>query len=197
MTPNMRRRPGYAPVPLSASAALVLQTLRERRQGLASHNTAGLEVAAAMLAAMHEAAHGHVAALRADRSTRYRDKQLMGTRELGVVDLCAIAFEDDERGRVVALAGLAILAQALGQTLQPCDARVEALHESKAQAGEVVAHLHAEIDRAMADHQVDPHEAAAIGPMFTAAHERLNSLQASLNGAVRPRLARVGGGGSE
>lgn len=61
---------------MSGAAALIADHLRLRRPGLWEHNRAACELAAAVLAEIHEAARGHVAALRADRSARYRDGQL-------------------------------------------------------------------------------------------------------------------------
>lgn len=76
MAPKMRPSSPAQPVPAHPADALVAGRIRERRQELAEHNPAAVEIAGSALRAGADAAWGHVPALRADRQVRYREMQL-------------------------------------------------------------------------------------------------------------------------
>ena len=96
-------------VPLTPGAALVRERLAERRRELAEECPATVDGAAAVLHALHERLWGGAAELAADRSPRYRRKQLSGERALPLADMVYLVLHDPEgcRPALDALAWLA------------------------------------------------------------------------------------------
>ncbi len=180
---TLKATPGATPleVPLSGHAELLLSRLRERRQELVAHNPGAVELAAAILAAMHTAANGRTPELRGDRQVRYRVMQLMGERALPLEDLACVALEG-EAGRAVAVAGLRVLVGALGYRLvangdlpgpRPAEAAA-ALHEARGP-------VDAGITRALADDgHVDAVEAAELVPAVARLARRVDQLVAAV-----------------
>jgi hypothetical protein len=148
-------------VPTSAHADLILSRLRCRRERLAAYAPEALELAAAALAEMHGEAHGHVAKLRADRSPRLRVAQLQGEKVLGLEDLAAIALEGD-RGRLVAIAGLRMLAAGMGCELVLSEPDECSVPDALGQMVQAAARTTAGVVKALADGHVDKVEAASL-----------------------------------
>lgn len=168
-------------VPMSGHGELVLGRLRERRQELGQHNGRALEVSAVSLAAMHDAAYGHVPAIRSDRQVRYREMQLAGERAMPLEDLAAIGLEGPVGARV-AFEGLRILAGALGYLLVPVDAPSAEIHEAAAAVVEDLGPVVAGVTRAMADDgKVDDLEAADISPKVQVLKGRIATLESALS----------------
>lgn len=181
------------PVPLSGAAALISDHLRLRRPGLWEHNRAACELAAAVLAEIHEAARGHVTALRADRSARYRDGQLTGERQLGVEDLAAVALED-EQGRASVLAGLRVLLSAFGRDVVERDQPTGSVAQHLGTMAQAAGRITAAVALVLEDGRVEPHEVAGLGAQFAALQAEVARCERALQSASRlgcdPRFAR-------
>lgn len=182
-----------APVPMRGSAALIADHLRLRRPGLWEHNRSACELAAAVLAEIHEAARGHVAALRADRSARYRDGQLTGERQLGVEDLAAVALES-EQGRASVLAGLRVLLSAFGRDVVERDQPTGSVAQHLGTMAQAAARITAAVALVLEDGRVEPHEVAGLGAQFAELQAEVARCERALCSAARlghdPRFAR-------
>lgn len=144
-----------------AASEPVAVRIEERREELAQHNPGAVRLAGAVLAAMRDRANGHTPDIRVDRQIRHRQLQFDGSKALPVEDLAAIAMEND-LGRDVIIAGLSVLAEAIGQTLTPIGASAVPL---RAAASRVLAQMGATTARAAAaleDNEITEHEAAQI-----------------------------------
>lgn len=164
---------------MNGHAALVRERLESRRAQLAAVAPEAVTLAADALAAMHDAAHGHAASVRAEKTPRKRIAQLMGERALAVEDLAAIALANDH-GRAAVLAGLRVLAMALGHEVRPVLAPPTGLHEAVAVGMERCARAFADVTRAAAD-GLDEHEAAQLDPLVAAAQASLTTLATALS----------------
>lgn len=117
--PRFNSRPAgeRAPLPLSPAAIAIRENLAERRQGLAELEPRALDLAARVLAGIHEATCGHMTELRGSCSPEYRRRQLLGRDGLAVEDVAYLALHAPE----AVTAGLAAMAAALDQRLEPCE----------------------------------------------------------------------------
>lgn len=199
MDPNVGAQPPATPVPLSGHAALIADHLRQRRPGLWEHSRSACELAAAALAEIHEAARGHVAALRADRSARYRDGQLTGERLLGVEDMAAVALES-EAGRASVVAGVRVLLSAFGlEVVEREQAELSTPAHHLGAMATAAGRMVAAVALVVEDGRVEPHEAAGLRPQFSALKADVQRLEQALNVAASapgcdPRFLRRAGG---
>lgn len=113
--PRLQRRPSdkAAPLPLSPVAVAIRENLAERRHGLADLDPRALDLAAQMLAGIHEVLNGRMTELRGCGSPEYRRRQLLGRDGLPIEDLAYLALHAPEA--VVPL--LRILGRAVGCTV--------------------------------------------------------------------------------
>jgi len=170
---------------MTGHAELVRGRLAERRAELGEHSPRALDLAAIALAAMHEAAHGHVPAIRSDRQVRFRSMQLVGERALPIEDLVAISIEGPV-GRAVALAALRRLAGPLGYLLVAEDAGAAEVSEALAGVAESHGTAIAVVARALAnDGRVDADEAATIEPHIQSLKSQVASLETAVARAGR------------
>ncbi len=172
---------------MSGHAELVRGRIVERRQDLAAHNGAALDLVARVLAAMHDAAYGQIPSIRCDRQVRYRGMQLAGEKALPLEDLCAVQLEG-ATGQAVALAELRIRAAAAGYALTPLEGQASGdVHECLAQLIEQSSTVAAGLSRALEDRVFAPDEAVDLSPKI----QRLKEAVASLE-AVTDERARTG-----
>ncbi len=193
MTSNATPSANLSSVPMSGAAALIADHLRLRRPGLCEHNRAACELAAAVLAEIHEAARGHVAALRADRSARYRDGQFVGERQFGVEDMAAVALED-EQGKAAVVAGLRVLLAGLGLEVVERDASSGSVAENLGVMATAAGRMVAAVALVLEDGRVEAHEAAALRSEFATLKAGVQRLEHALNSAASvgcdPRFMR-------
>lgn len=169
-----------APVPMNGAAALISDHLRLRRPGLWEHNRSACELAAAVLAEIHEASRGHVAALRADRSARYRDGQMTGERQLGVEDLAAVALES-RQGREAVLSGLRVLLSAFGLDVLERDSHTGTVAQHLGQMATAAGRIVSAVALVLEDGRIEPHEAAGLGAEFAALKANVQRLEHAIN----------------
>jgi hypothetical protein len=174
-------------------AAPIRAHLALRREQLAEYNPAALDVAAEVLAAIHGAGDRHAAALRADKTDRYRRAQLWGEHGLPLEDLAAIALESPE-GREVVLAGLRVFASALGCALGPAGDAGEDFPRALAACAKEFGEAIAAGVEAGADGAYDPEELDQLEREFQqATDESSRALAAIREARAGRRLAVVGG----
>ena len=190
------RRPEAQEVPMSGAAELVLSQLRSRREELDAHNPEALRLAAAGLAAMHDAAYRHGPEIRADRQVRYRIMQLMGEKGLPFEDVAAIALEGGSIGAEVVRAGLRVILAALGDQVTSAVPPAAEIVDTAAGAMERSGALGAKLSRAMAnDGEIDAAEATDALPTARRLKADAVALEATLTRAagVVPGLRVVRG----
>lgn len=181
MPTKMRPSSPAQPVPAHPADALVAGRIRERRQELAEHNPAAVEIAGSALRAGADAAWGHVPALRADRQVRYREMQLHGEKALPVEDIAAMAQEGEDGARV----SLAILRVLAARALPmphlvipaPAGERLEPVAFDVLTRGSETARSLAE---ALRDGLIDSGEALRLCPAARELYESLGALLALL-----------------
>lgn len=180
MPTKMRPAPAAAPVPQHPADALVAGRVAERRQELAEHNPAAVEVAGAALRAGADAAWGRVPQIRADRQVRYREMQLHGEKATPVEDLAAIGMEPG--GDAVLLAILRVLAARALPVPHlvipaPAGERMEPVAFDVLTRGSETARALAD---ALRDGQIDRGEAIRMCPAARDLYESLGALLALL-----------------
>lgn len=169
-------------VPTKAYADLILVRLRRRRQDLDEHNPAVLPRVAIVLSAMHDAGYGQMPAIRADRTARFRNGQVMGERGLQLEDLIAI-FHEGPTGQAVALAGLRAMASLMGQALSEPPAGPGAA-ETAAEVLEDAGRLGAGVTLALVgDGRLDAREAESLTPIAEEMHRDTGRLLTQLAAA--------------
>lgn len=181
MPTKMGPAPAALPVPAHPADALVAGRVAERRQELAQHNPAAVQVSGAALRAGADAAWGHVPQLRGDRQVRYREAQLLGEKALPAEDLADIGMEGPEGERVL----LAILRTLAARALSiphlvipaPAGTSTEAVAFDVLTRGSQAAGALAE---ALRDGRIDSGEARRLCPAARELHESLGALLALL-----------------
>lgn len=155
--------------------------LAEDFEDLAIHNPEAIRLAALVIKAMQDRANGHTPDIRVDRQIRHRQLQLSGEKRLPLVDVVAIALEND-LGREVALDGLRVLVGALGYSLAPLDARPADVLDASADLMVESAAASAALVRDARDGQIDQPEA------HRANLAKVESTLADIKAAITPRI---------
>lgn len=179
--PKFPSQPMRERVPLSGYADRVRDAMALRCGELEQIKPEALDLAAAGVAAVHDALHGQATELRGARSAAYRRQQLRGEHGLTVEDLAQLALDAPES----AIALLGVFARALGQELGPQQGTALELHEAKARLNEEHAHLQATMDRQMSDGGIDAEEARVSLERVRLLKDELAAIEASLLAAIR------------
>jgi hypothetical protein len=135
-----------------------------------------LDIAAAMVAALHDALHGQATELRGARSAGYRRQQLRGEHGVTLEDVSQLALDAPD----AVVASVQVLARALGFSLQPVAARAVPVGEGIAGTAESSGRLVAMTQRASSDGAIDPEEQAQIEAEILQHEQRLEELRASV-----------------
>jgi hypothetical protein len=117
--PRLQRRPSgeRAPLPLSSAAEAIRANLAERCHQLAELDPRSLDLAAMVLALLHEGCRGRMTELRGTHSPEYRRRQLLGRDGLQVEGLCYLAIHAPE----AVAAALRPLAAEVDHRLEPLE----------------------------------------------------------------------------
>lgn len=137
-----------------------------------------LQVSAAALAAMHEAAWQRTPEIRGHQTTRYRAMELMAEKALPFEELAEIALSGPD-GMAVVLAGLRVLLCEIGHGVHPLEA--EPAGEQRALAGivEGIGRIACVAGKALSDGNVDEGEARDVDREIPAIKERIATWEAS------------------
>ena len=113
-----RHAPGHpAQLPVSAAAEAIAENIRERCGQLAELEPHAVNLAAIVLAALHEGCRGRMTELRGTHSPEYRRRQLLGRDGLQVEGLCYLAVNAPE----AVAAALQPLMMQIGYRLDPVE----------------------------------------------------------------------------
>lgn len=189
--------PGRAhQVRLSDDDALHAVRIGQLYPDLTEHNPNAARVTGAVLKAMQDVANGDTADVRCDQTTRYRQAQLAAEKKLHLAELVGIALEG-ELGRHVALAGLRVLLEGLGYTVQPVAAQPVDERTAITSVVEQLGRVTSDAAVALADGRIDEAEAARLDPQMEEVKARVKLWEAARaarrNGAAAP-AAGVNGG---
>lgn len=164
--------------PVDGHVQTVVENLVDKRKKLAKHNRAAINGYAVELVAMHRTATGHVPEIRADRSSRYRTKQLMGLKGGFGEDWWSVKDEGD-LGRAVAMASLRVRAAAMGMSLTPVEAKASTLRATLCAVLARFGKL-AEIGgEALGDGAIDADERAALRSLLPHLKDALLAFEAA------------------
>jgi hypothetical protein len=158
--------------------------LRSRRADVQFPRALDLE--AQVLEALHGELHGVASALSGTHSADHFRERLRGERSFPLGDLCRLATDPTREARAATVAALALLARAVGQSLQPMTAGPGSLVESAIGAAEIATTALGDVTRAVADGVVDPSEAASLRSRAT----ELRRAAAAFEGAAITAEAR-------
>ena len=178
---NGRARFRGAQVPLSPVAALTRDRIAERRAELEEHAPAAIDLAARVLARMHEELSGRLVELAADRTPRYRRGQLGGEHGLPVEDLVLLA----QRAPAEVAAGLAVLLAAIGYRLEPLGDAVKSVGSEGADVARSAGRLTAAVLEAIEDGDVSAEEADRLAGELAEHKRELAELEAAFEKARR------------
>lgn len=156
--------PQPAVLPITGKAARIRQNLKERRAELAEYDEVGaIDVTAAMLSRLGDEFFGGVPAIAADRTPRYRHKQLDGEHSLPAEDLVYTLLTDPMR----TAPGLSIAVEAAGFAPLQLRASSPLVGTTGEETAETIHAFGAAAEawaRAVADGGLDRREAAELLP---------------------------------
>ena len=175
-------RPRYrgAQVPLPPMAALTRDQIAQRRAELEEHAPEAIDLAARVLARMHEELSGSLSALSGDRTPRYRRGQLGGEHSLPLEDLVLLAL----RAPAAVATGLGVLLQAIDYRL-PGD--VAGVGSEGADVARSAGRLTAAVIAAVEDGELSVEEAERLDAELVEHKRELAELEAAVEKARRPR----------
>jgi hypothetical protein len=113
-----------------------------------------LDLVAEILRALHAGLCGHISALRADRTERYRRGQLIGENSLPLEDFIFLLVEGGEQ----AAPALEVLVGALGYTVAPVNGAAEDLHHENADFLRAAGEFEARMSETLSDGHLTPEE---------------------------------------
>ena len=175
-------RPRYrgAQVPLPPMAALTRDQIAQRRAELEEHAPEAIDLAARVLARMHEELSGSLSALSGDRTPRYRRGQLGGEHSLPLEDLVLLAL----RAPAAVATGLGVLLQAIDYRLA---GDVAGVGSEGADVARSAGRLTAAVIAAVEDGELSVEEAERLDAELVEHKRELAELEAAVEKARRPR----------
>jgi len=178
-------RPRYrgAQVPLPPMAALTRDQIAQRRAELEEHAPEAIDLAARVLARMHEELSGSLSALSGDRTPRYRRGQLGGEHSLPLEDLVLLAL----RAPAAVATGLGVLLQAIDYRLEPLAGDVAGVGSEGADVARSAGRLTAAVIAAVEDGELSVEEAERLDAELVEHKRELAELEAAVEKARRPR----------
>jgi len=186
--PRLQRRASgeRAPLPLSAAAEAIRENLSERVAQLRELEPRALDIAAMVLAALHEGCRGRMTELRGTHSPEYRRRQLLGRDGLPLEALAYLAIHAPE----AVAAALDPLAAAIGHRLEPLEpdvaasVGVELAHLVRA-AGEVIGGIATRLEDGLS-----PEEASQADALLHDLKQQMAELEASLHAVAMGERGR-------
>jgi hypothetical protein len=181
---HVAAQPLRARVPLSPFADRVRDALSLRASEMDELCPEALDLAAELVAALHEQLLGRATECRGNRGAGYFRQALRGEHPLTLEDIARLALEEPE----ALVPALSILAARIGRQLAPAPRMAPA-----AQAAADVASAAGEVSsgtlRALEDGVIDQAEAHALCPGVRRLADRVAILEASLAGTRSERTA--------
>jgi hypothetical protein len=164
--------------PIDGHVQTVVENLADKRKKLNKHNRAAITGYAGELVAMHRTASGRVPEIRADRSSRYRLKELMGLKG-GFGEEWWAVKDEGEIGLAVAMASLRVRAAAMGMSLTPVQAKPSSVRAALCAVLARFGKL-AEIGgEALGDGTIDADERAALRSLLPLLKDALHAFEAA------------------
>jgi hypothetical protein len=184
MSANLRSVAAPSPVPGDTFVDHVHDNLARRRPRLYEMCPDAIELGAAILVALHRGLAGRQEAVRGDRAGSIFRREIRGEHSLGVEDLARLALEVPTAVK----APVAILAEAVGLTVQPREPRhAEVVSEALALMRQTVDAGTSAI-KAVADGNITDNEDAEVRSMIASIRAHLVGLEVAL--AMRRRGQR-------
>ena len=186
--PRLQRRLSgeRAPLPLSTAAEAIRANLADRCHQLAELDPRSLDLAAMVLAVLHEGCRGRMTELRGTSVPEHRRRQLLGRDGLQVEALCYLAVHAPD----AVTAALEPLAAEVGHRLEPLEpdvaasVGVELAHLVRA-AGDVIGGIATRLEDGLS-----PEEATEADALLHNLKQQMVELEASLHAVAMGERAR-------
>jgi len=175
-------QPLREPVPLEGFADRVRDAMGLRAQELEALNPEALDLAAQVVAALHDGLHGEATAHRGNRGANYFRQQLRGEHPISIEDLSRLALE----APVAVLGALTVLARELRYDLQPvAPTPSNNLHQELATFSRSAGSTAGGLADALADGRTTPEEARRELERLRAHKHDVARIEASLEAVLR------------
>ena len=186
--PRLQRRASgeRAPLPLSTAAEAIRANLADRCHQLAELDPRSLDLAAMVLAILHEGCRGRMIELRGTSVPEHRRRQLLGRDGLQVEGLSYLAIHAPE----AVAAALEPLVAEVGHRLEPLEpdvaasVGVELAHLVRA-AGEVIGGIATRLEDGLS-----PEEASQADALLHDLKQQMAELEASLHAVAMGERGR-------
>jgi len=186
--PRLQRRLSgeRAPLPLSTAAEAIRENLADRCHQLTELDPRSLDLAAMVLAVLHEGCRGRMTELRGTSVPEHRRRQLLGRDGLQVEGLCYLAIHAPD----AVAAALEPLAAEVGHRLEPLEpdvaasVGVELAHLVRA-AGEVIGGIATRLEDGLS-----AEEASEADGLLHDLKQQMAELEASLHAVAMGERGR-------